>query len=107
MGGAEILGVAEARRRLPELLHRIRDGGRDPVFLGSHRRPEAVMLPLAVYEELQGRRTHAVDDAAGSLRAEGLAPSTIAAELAERYARGELTAAQLEAMLLAYHRTQA
>jgi hypothetical protein len=39
----------------------------------------------------------------GSLRAEGLAPSTIAAELAERYARGELTAAQLEAMLLAYH----
>lgn len=96
--------MAEARQHLPQLLHRIRAGGREPVFLGSHRRPEAVMLPLAVYEELRGQRAHAVDDATGSLRAEGLTPSTIAAELAERYARGDLTAAQLEAMLLAYHR---
>jgi hypothetical protein len=54
-------------------------------------------------DDLRVRRAHDVDDAVGSLRAEGLQPSTVATELAERYGRGEITAAQLEAMLLAHH----
>ena len=48
-------------------------------------------------------RERVVDDAVGSLRAEGLEPSPIALELARRHAEGELTAAQVEAMLRAYH----
>ena len=99
-----VLGVAEARQRLPELLHDIRQGRADPVYFGSHRRPEAVVLSVEIYDELTGRRTHTVADAAGSLRAEGLEPTRVGAELARRYSRGEITAAQLEAMLLAYHR---
>jgi hypothetical protein len=51
----------------------------------------------------EGARLRAVDDAVGSLRAEGLEPSPIALELARRHVVGELTARQVEAMLRAYH----
>lgn len=100
----EVLGVAEARKQLPELLADIRRGSSEPVFLGSHRRVEGVLLSADVYDELRGSRQRAVDDAVGSLRAEGLRPSSVASDLAQRYAEGQITAAQMEAMLLAYHR---
>ena len=76
----EVLGVAEARKAV------------------------GVLVPLKVYDELRGEREHAVDDAIGSLRAEGLEPSPVAAELSGLFAQGRITAGQMEAMLLAYHR---
>jgi hypothetical protein len=54
--------------------------------------------------ELRGERQRALEDAVGSLRAEGLELSSVASDLARRYADGQITAAQMEAMLLAYHR---
>jgi hypothetical protein len=55
-------------------------------------------------EELRGERERAAADAAGSLRAEGLEPSPVAAELADLFAHGRITAGQMEAMQLACHR---
>ncbi|MFI7544531.1 antitoxin VbhA family protein [Actinoplanes sp. NPDC049599] len=100
----DVLGVAEARKQLPDLLARFGRGSVDSVFLGSHRKAVGVLVPVRVYDELRGERARAVDDAAGSLRAEGPEPSSIAAELAGLFTQGRITAGQMEAMLLAYHR---
>ncbi|GLY04717.1 hypothetical protein Acsp01_50960 [Actinoplanes sp. NBRC 101535] len=54
---------------------------------------------------LRGERERAVDDVAGSIRAEGLEPSSIATALAGLFAKGRITADRMEAMLSAYHRT--
>lgn len=104
MARHDVLGVAEARKQLPDLLAGFRNGSAQSVFLGAHRKAVGVLVPLHVYDELRGDRERAVDDAAGSLRAEGLEPSSVAAELAELFSHGRITAGQMEAMLLAYHR---
>jgi hypothetical protein len=100
----EVLGVSEARKQLPDLLAGFSRGSSDSVFLGAHRKAVGVLLPVKVYDELRGERERAVDDAVGSLRAEGLMPSPVAAELSQLFAQGRITAGQMEAMLLAYHR---
>jgi hypothetical protein len=51
--------------------------------MGAHRKAVGVLVPVQVYEELRGERERAVDDVAGSLRAEGLEPSPVASELAD------------------------
>jgi len=104
LGGGGVLGVAEARKRLPDLLAGFTRGSADSVFLGSHRKAVGVLMPVRIYDELRGEREQAVDDAAGSLRAEGMEPSSVATELASLFTRGRITAGQMEAMLLAYHR---
>ena len=50
----EVLPVREARANLSRLLARFRERGIDaePVFLGSHRQADAVLLPMALFEEL-------------------------------------------------------
>jgi hypothetical protein len=102
----DVLGVAEARKQLPDLLNGFTRGSAQSVFLGSHRRAVGVLMPVRVYDELRGERGRAVDDAVGSLRAEELEPSSIATELAGLFAGGRITAGQMEAMLLAYHRAK-
>lgn len=104
MARHDVLGVAEARKQLPELLARFSRGSADSVFVGPHRKAVGVLVPVQVYDELRGERERAVDDAVGSLHAEGLEPSSVATELADLFARGRITARQMEAMLLAYHR---
>jgi hypothetical protein len=104
MARAEVLGVAEARKQLPDLLAGFSRESSGPVFLGAHRKAVGVLLPVRVYDQLRGERDQAVDDAVGSLRAEGLEPSPVAAELSGLFAQGRITAGQMEAMLLAYHR---
>jgi len=99
-----VLGVAEARKQLPDLLAGFSRGSADSVFLGAHRKAVGVLLPVRVYDELRGERERALDDATGSLHAEGLAPSSVASGLAELFTQGRITAGQMEAMLLAYHR---
>ncbi|WP_305782716.1 antitoxin VbhA family protein [Symbioplanes lichenis] len=99
----EVLGVAEARRRLPDLLAGFSRGNGESVFLGAHRKAVGVLVPVQVYDELRGDRERATGDALGSVRAEGLEPSPVAAELAGLFAQGRITAGQMEAMLLAYH----
>jgi hypothetical protein len=100
----DVLGVAEARRQLPDLLAGFSRGSGNSVFMGAHRKAVGVLVPVRVYDELRRERDQAVDGAVGSLRAEGLEPSSVATELADLFAQGRITAGQLEAMLLAYHR---
>lgn len=70
------------------------------MFLGARCKAVGVLVPVRIYDELRGERERAV----GSLRAEELEPSSVASELAGLFARGRITAGQMEAMLLADHR---
>jgi PHD/YefM family antitoxin component YafN of YafNO toxin-antitoxin module len=95
----ETLSVRETRERLPSVLERFRQGDRTPVGVGSHRKTEAVMIPVAVFEELTAERSSSLTQAAASVRAEGL---TVAAEveaITERWARGELSTQQMRDLI--------
>jgi PHD/YefM family antitoxin component YafN of YafNO toxin-antitoxin module len=91
----ETLSVREAREQLPSVLERFRNGDRTPVGVGSHRRTEAVMVPVEVFDELTAERARAVVEAAASLRAEGLRPEASVEAITERWARGEISTAQM------------
>lgn len=99
----ETLSVREAREQLPAVLERFRQGDRTPVGVGSHRKTEAVMVPVDTYDELVAVRSSATVQAAGSLRAEGLSPSAEAQEITERWNRGEITTAQMRTLIRHLH----
>lgn len=54
MSIAPILPSREARTEIPKALRRFRAEGAtaDPVIFGSHRRPEAVVIPFELYRKL-------------------------------------------------------
>jgi len=54
--------------------------------------------------EERARRKAAVDYARGSVRLEGFIVSPFAEDLNRRYIDGEITSAELTALLLAYHK---
>lgn len=49
-----VLPSSEVRKSFPAVLRRFRDGGADaePVVFGSHRKPEAVIIPFALYDAI-------------------------------------------------------
>src|SRR6476620_9477564 len=49
MTSTDVTPVAVARAELSSVLRRFRDGDREPVILGSHRKAEAVIVPFADY----------------------------------------------------------
>lgn len=52
----EVTTVAEARAGLSRALAEFRrDGGATPLLIGSHRRAEAVLIPLEQYQRLTSR----------------------------------------------------
>lgn len=53
-GLPDVLPVAEARESLSKVLDRFRRQGRDarPVFFGSRRQAEAVIIPMELFEEI-------------------------------------------------------
>jgi PHD/YefM family antitoxin component YafN of YafNO toxin-antitoxin module len=57
-------------------LERVQEPGAGPVFVGAHRKPEAVVMSVSRYEELvaAAQRRADVDEALASVRAEGLEP---------------------------------
>lgn len=50
MTSADVTPVAAARAELSSVLRRFREGDREPVILGSHRRAEAVIIPFEDYQ---------------------------------------------------------
>lgn len=54
MSIAPILPSREARTEIPKALRRFRAEGAaaDPLIFGSHRRPEAVVIPFELYASL-------------------------------------------------------
>jgi antitoxin (DNA-binding transcriptional repressor) of toxin-antitoxin stability system len=99
----ETLSVREAREQLSHLLDRFRNGDRTPVGVGAHRRTEAVVVPVEVYDELVADRSAAAAEAAASLRAEGLTTSPEADAITHRWARGEISTAAMRAMIRDLH----
>jgi len=95
----ETLSVREAREQLPSVLERFRNGDRTPVGVGSHRKTEAIMVPVEVFDELISERARSLTQAAGSLRAEGLKPSPEVEVITERWARGEISSAQMRELV--------
>ncbi|GAA1654578.1 antitoxin VbhA family protein [Catellatospora bangladeshensis] len=91
----ETLSVREAREQLPTVLERFRNGDRTPVGVGSHRKTEAVMVPVEVFDELIAERARSVMQAAASVRAEGLVVEADVEAITERWARGEISTAQM------------
>ena len=95
----ETMSVREARERLPSVLERFRNGDRTPVGVGSHRRTEAVMVPVEVFDELTAERARALVEATASVRAEGLVPNASAEAIVEQWARGEISTSQMRTMV--------
>src|SRR5215213_2812764 len=95
----ETLSVRETREQLPSVLERFRNGDRTPVGVGSHRKTEAVMVSVEVFEELTSERTRAAEQAAASVKAEGLTISREAEEIADRWTRGEISASTMRSLV--------
>ncbi|MFG1921616.1 type II toxin-antitoxin system Phd/YefM family antitoxin [Cryptosporangium sp. NPDC048952] len=92
------LSVREAREQLSSVLDAFRKGDRTPVGVGSHRKTEAVVVPIEVYDELvaeRARRENAIAQADASIRAEGLATSPEADAITDRWKCGEISTAEM------------
>jgi len=97
------LTVREMREQLSQVLQRFREGDLDPVFVGSHRHAEAVVVPAEVYDELIAARTKASADAVASLRAEGLQSSPEAEGISARWAAGQISTAEMRRQIRTLH----
>jgi PHD/YefM family antitoxin component YafN of YafNO toxin-antitoxin module len=100
----DVLSVREAREQLPSVLDRFRQGDRTPVFLGSHRKTEAVIMSIDVYEELVARRRDAVAQAEASVRAEGGQPSPQAKIIIDEWVHGHISADEMEERIVDIYR---
>ena len=76
------------------------------VFVGAHRRAEAVLVSVERYEALQeaADRQHAVAAALASVRAEGLEPSAADLVLFAEVAAGRLSTDELRERVLSRYR---
>lgn len=102
----EVLSFREFRAGLAATLKRVQVPDSGPVFVGAHRKPEAVVMSVSQYESLveAAQRREAVAEALASVRAEGLEPSPEGLALLEAIAVGELTEDQAISQLLQrYH----
>ncbi len=88
----EVLSFREFRAGLAATLKRVQDPRTGPVFVGAHRKAEAVIMSVSHYQHLRdaAERREAVDEALASVRAEGLEPSQFGRELLEGIAAGRL-----------------
>jgi PHD/YefM family antitoxin component YafN of YafNO toxin-antitoxin module len=88
----EVLSFREFRSGLAATLKRVSAPHAEPVFVGAHRKPEAVVMSVSQYQELTeaAERREAVAEALASVRAEGLEPSAEGLALLEAIATGEI-----------------
>lgn len=106
MAGPEVIHVhplSDVRARLSGILARFRrEGGTaEPVAFGSHRKPEAVIVPYEIYEryealERQRERLESALSSAQSVRVE--LPGAFSADHVREvsaYVDGEISAAEL------------
>lgn len=91
--------MREAREQLSSVLARFRSGDRTAVGVGSHRKTEAVLVSVEVFDELTAERARSFTQAASSVRAEGLTLGADAKAIVERWARGEVGTAQMRELV--------
>lgn len=105
-----VMSFREFRTGLAGVLDRVRRSPSVAVYVGSHRRAEAVLVSVEQYEALleTSERQHAVAAALASVRAEGLEPNGEDLALFVEVAAGGLTTDELrERVLSRYRRTDA
>jgi PHD/YefM family antitoxin component YafN of YafNO toxin-antitoxin module len=102
----EVLSFREFRAGLAAALDRVKQSDEAAVFVGAHRRPEAVVVSVERYEAMQeaAERQHAVAAALALVRAEGLEPSPEDLELFVAVAAGALSTDELRDRVLARYR---
>ena len=106
--------LAEVRAQLSGILARFRREGAtaEPVAFGSHRKPEAILLPYAVYERYEGlaRQRERLDtalSAAQSVQVELPGPFSPEQEReVSEYVDGQISAAELYRRTVARYRKQ-
>jgi predicted nucleotidyltransferase len=57
---ARVLGIAEARVALPSIVDKLLSDGSDGVVIGSHRKPEAAIIPYESYLAFKSSPTSSV-----------------------------------------------
>ena len=103
--------VSEARSELSRALERFRREGAaaEPVIFGAHRKPEAVVIPFALYEQLvqmPAARQRAAAAASASVLAE--LPGEFDAECeadVQQWVQGEMSADEVYVRALAHSRS--
>jgi hypothetical protein len=101
-----VMSFREFRAGLAGVLDQIRRSPEAAVFVGPHRRAEAVLVSVEQYEALleAAERQRAVATALASVRAEGLEPSTADLTLFVDVAAGLLTTDELRERVLSRYR---
>jgi PHD/YefM family antitoxin component YafN of YafNO toxin-antitoxin module len=100
-----VLSISELREHLADAMTRVRTSADAAVFVGRHRRAEAVLLSADRYAQLVAEERHAaVADAVGSVRAEGLELGPLGEAVLGEVAGGTLTTQEARARLLAHYR---
>jgi antitoxin StbD len=56
-----VVTTSEVRAALGKITKRFDDGDTEPVFFGSHRRAQAVLVPIATWEKLLAHAEDALD----------------------------------------------
>jgi PHD/YefM family antitoxin component YafN of YafNO toxin-antitoxin module len=104
-----VLSFREFRAGLAGVLDRVRQSPAVAVYVGSHRRAEAVLVSVEQYEALleTSERQRAVAAALASVRAEGLEPSAEDLALFVGVAAGELTTDELRERVLTRYQADA
>jgi PHD/YefM family antitoxin component YafN of YafNO toxin-antitoxin module len=101
----EVLSVSELREHLAEAMTQVRSASDKPVFVGRHRRAEAVLLSADRYAQLVAEeRRAAVASAIGSVRAEGLELDEFGENIMQDVAAGALTPHEAHTQILAHYR---
>jgi hypothetical protein len=101
-----VMSFREFRAGLAGVLDRVRQSPGGAVFVGSHRRAEAVLVSVEQYETLleASERQRAVAAALASVRAEGLEPSAADLTLFAEVAAGQMTTDQLRDRILSRYK---
>lgn len=101
-----VLSFREFRQALAATLKQVQEPGADPVFVGTHRKPEAVLMSVSRYEELltAAERRADVAEALASVRAEGLEPGHEGLALLEEVAAGRMDTEHARQRVLARYR---
>jgi antitoxin StbD len=57
----QVVTTSEVRAALGKITKRFDEGDTEPVFFGSHRRAQAVLVPIATWEKLVAHAEDALD----------------------------------------------
>jgi PHD/YefM family antitoxin component YafN of YafNO toxin-antitoxin module len=103
-----VMSFREFRAGLAGVLDQVRLSPDAAVYVGSHRRAEAVLVSVEQYEALleTSERQHAVAAALASVRAEGLEPGAEDMTLFVEVAAGDLTTDELRRRILSRYQSR-